>query len=95
MKPSVILLNKDGTKCRVVFLDVVRHLINSYNDSPRSSMIYHAKYTAPEILMHERPIPYKSDMYSLGLILVYMLTKEIPDLSDIESGDFNIPEEYS
>ncbi len=52
-------------------------------------------YMAPEAL-NRKPSPFKSDIYSLGLILHYMLARNFPDLKDnVKTGIFSIPTEYS
>ncbi len=41
-------------------------------------------------------VPYRSDMYSLGIILHFMMTKKVPVYSKhIEKGYFEIPSTYS
>lgn len=53
------------------------------------------KYIAPESRFGSH-VPYKSDMYSLGIILHLMITKHFPDFFDhIKSGVFETSEEYS
>lgn len=50
---------------------------------------------APEVLMGSRVI-YKSDIFSLGMILHFMLTKTLPDFVDnVKLGKFNISSKYS
>ncbi len=50
---------------------------------------------APEVIDRD-PRPFKSDMYSLGLILHFMLTKTLPTLSkNVRPGIFSIPLVYS
>lgn len=52
-------------------------------------------YMAPEAKMGSH-VPYKSDMYSLGVILHFMLTKEFPHyVKNVKTGKFDIPSIYS
>ncbi len=44
---------------------------------------------APEVKMNQR-VPFKSDMYSLGLILHFMMAKSLP-----KDQKINIPKQYS
>lgn len=47
-------------------------------------------YMAPEVF-RRKPVPFKGDMYSLGLILHFMLTKDLPDYDDnVKAEKFNI-----
>ena len=49
------------------------------------------KYQAPEA-QRNKPYPFVSDIFSLGLILHILLTKTIPDFDDnIEPENFDIP----
>lgn len=51
---------------------------------------------APEV-SDKKPRPFKSDIYSLGLILHFMLTKgDLPSLDEnLRSGTFKIDKIYS
>ncbi len=41
------------------------------------------------------PVPFKSEFYSLGLILHFLLTKQLPNRDCIKSGVFEIPDIYT
>ncbi len=51
-------------------------------------------YWAPE-LWKKMPVQFKSDMYSLGLVLYFMMAKKLPHYSEVKSGELRVPEEYS
>ncbi len=51
-------------------------------------------YWAPE-LWRKKPAKFKSDMYSLGLILYFMMAKTLPDFDEVEIGIFKLPWHYS
>lgn len=53
-------------------------------------------YSAPEVLLRY-PVEFKGDIYSLGLILHFMLAKgELPNYKyNIKAGNFKIPKTYS
>ena len=52
-------------------------------------------YMAPEAL-HGKRIPFKSDIYSLGIILHFMIVKEVPDYYEkVVPAKFNLPIVYS
>ena len=41
-----------------------------------------------------KPVPFISDMYSIGIILHYMMAKEEPSFTE-DSVTLNIPKQYS
>ncbi len=50
---------------------------------------------APEA-QRDNPVAFKSDMYSLGIILHMMLTKKVPKYElHVKTRKFNIPFQYS
>ncbi len=52
-------------------------------------------YMAPEAKDNE-PVAFKSDMYSLGLVLHFMMTRTLPSLKkNVRTGIYNIPSVYS
>ncbi len=52
-------------------------------------------YSAPEVLLRD-PAPFKSDIYSLGLILHFMMAKDLPNyVNNVKTGNFKIPSVYS
>lgn len=49
---------------------------------------------APEALKWE-PVPFKSDMYSLGVILHMLITKTLPDKNENDEVMINLLPNYS
>lgn len=90
LKPSNILLFNDSTTAKIVdFGQAGSH----YNISLITTDVSpNTGYMAPEVLSDFRE-PFKSDIYSLGCILLFMMTKQHPkiitngevDLSGIDS----------
>ncbi len=53
-------------------------------------------YLPPEAKEHrDEPVPFKSDMYALGVIFHFLLTKRRPYYFEIEDGIYEIPDLYT
>ncbi len=55
-------------------------------------------FCAPEILgtvKGAKPMPFKTDIYSLAMTACWMMTKGIPDMFDIHSKTIEFPDCYS
>ncbi len=87
------MLFDDGNRCKIADLGLSRHCANP--DSSYTVSHGALNYMAPERKNGE-PVPYRSDIYSLGIILHYMLTKKLPVYSKhIEKGVFEVSSTYS
>ncbi len=68
---------------------------NINSENTKISYVGSLNYMAPEV-KKKRPVAFKSDMFSLGIILHQMLTKTFPDeVDNIEKGLYKIPIAYS
>lgn len=89
MKPANILMFDNGWYAKLADLGLARQIESS--KAYLSKGVGTMDYWAPEI-WKKKPVQFKSDMYSLGLILHFMMTKTMPDFDDnIETGKFSIP----
>ncbi len=60
-----------------------------------TSYVGNREYMAPEVF-ERAAVPYKGDIYALGLILHYMMAKDLPSIKHhVKTGNFNIPSIYS
>ena len=78
LKPMNFLMFEDGKILKIADFGFAR---NMNGNSSSISTLGTSDYMAPEVLFR-KPVPFKSDMYSLGLTLHFMLTKELPDFRD-------------
>ena len=93
LKPANILVYNDGAFAKLADLGLARYFENS--EVSRTHGIGTLSFWAPELLKN-KPVQSKSDMYSLGLILYFMMTKSKPNYEDIiEKGDLMLPGQYS
>ena len=55
------------------------------------------RYAAPEIagLTLHKPLPFKVDIYSLGLTICYLMLKEVPSFKTIKKKEIVFPSDYS
>ncbi len=91
LKTLNILLYDNGERAKLADFGFARN-INSM--STKLSNLGTFIFMAPEA-QKRRPVPFKSDMYSLGIILHLMLTKKLPDYIDnIRSGIFNVSTDH-
>jgi serine/threonine protein kinase len=88
LRPGKILVNRNG---EVHILDLALSNVMSSlkraqgnSNSPAQSVpLSHLHYAAPEILLHEAVPSFRSDIYSVGCILCYLLTGRPPlDIED-------------
>ncbi len=94
LKPANILMYENGEYAKIADLGLARNVEHSQVSLTKG--IGTLRYWAPEQLKF-KPAQYKSDMYSLGLILHFMMAKTLPDYDDhVETGKFEyIPAQYS
>ncbi len=93
LKPLNILLFENGKIAKIADFGLARHIQNI--DTQLTADVGTFKYMAPEAKL-SKPTPFKSDIYSLGLILHFMLTKTLP-LYDghVTTGRFKITKQFS
>ena len=49
----------------------------------------------PPEAMNGKPVPFKNDIYSLGLTIYFIINKELPEYENRRSEIFEIPPKYS
>jgi hypothetical protein len=77
IKPGNILIGPEG---RVKLIDL--GLARKTGDEPGSGFTGTAEYSAPEVLNAGTGPTQSSDVYSLGLLLFWMMTGQLPDDAD-------------
>ena len=87
-----ILLFNNGEILKLADFGLARN-INS-EDTLMTNGIGTIMFMSPEA-KKGNPVPFKSDIFSLGIILHMMLTKTIPSYNDLKIGKFSIPDGYS
>ncbi len=93
LKPKNILMFNNGRNVKLADFGLARN-INS-ESTFMTPGIGTADYQAPEVIERD-PRPFKSDMFSLGLILHFMMAKTLPKLrKNVMTGIFKIPSVYS
>ena len=92
IKPMNILLFNNGEVAKLADFGLARNIKSEFSKLTEGLGTY--KYMAPEA-QRGSPVPYKSDMYSLGILLHIMLTKTLPKYDDVKTGKFATPEGYS
>lgn len=93
VKPLNILLFNKGENAKLGDFGLARQ-IETENESLTLN-IGTPYYWAPEV-SEKNPWPFKSDIYSLGLTLHFMLRKKLPSLTkNVRTGYFKIDSVYS
>ncbi len=82
----------DGNIVKVADFGLSRHIENSKMKLTKGNGT--PMFWAPE-LYKEGYAQYKSDVYSLGLILYYMMTNTGPSEKEVATEEFKFPKEYS
>ncbi len=89
LKPLNILMFNNGRNVKLADFGLARNISSEY--TKMTVGLGTIDYWAPEVIERD-PRPFKSDMYSLGLILHFMMTKTLPTLSrNVRPGIFKIP----
>lgn len=76
LKPVNILMTTDGL-CKIADFGCCQYIEDSPNTPSRSYLTGTFAYRAPELLKGEDPT-YKADVYSFGILLWQLLSREIP-----------------
>lgn len=79
LKPKNILLFNKDDRSKLADFGMARKITSKFTKMTRN--IGTNDYSAPEVLLGD-PEPFKSDMYSLGLILHFMLTGTLPSFKN-------------
>lgn len=98
IKPENILITK-GNNPKIIDFGIA--VINDNKLSKDSSIIGTTSYFSPEMITSLGKVSIKSDIYSLGLVLYYMLLethpfkKENPNITDLEIANRILKQEIS
>lgn len=76
IKPLNILLFNNNNTAKITDFGISRSISSDYTEMTAS--LGTILYMAPEAKLGA-PVPFKSDIYSLGLLLHFMLTKTLPN----------------
>lgn len=93
LKPSNILIFP-GNRIKIADFGLAKEV----NHSQASiSSGYTPLFAAPEVVRLSifAPIPFKNDVYSLGLSLCYLMIHEVPYFKEIQDHDITFPTCYS
>ena len=93
LKPLNILMFNDGKDVKIADFGLSKQTTDKNNDPTQH--IGTPSYWAPEIINGNHK-PFKSDMYSLGLILYFIMAKKLPNKDSAGHADISdIPLQYS
>lgn len=76
IKPANLLFGEEG-RLRIADFGLARAIAEATWTEPQGMLLGTAKYTSPEQAMGQ-PVDGKSDVYSLGLVLIEAVTGEVP-----------------
>ncbi len=94
LKPANIIYFNEGEILKLADFGLARSI--SSEMTKMTIGVGTEAFLAPEAQSDRlTPVPFKSEMYSLGLILHFMLTKSLPKKEQIHSGEFIIPDMYT
>lgn len=89
IKPANILLFGND-RIKIADFGLAKQINKNDNKPQKNKNIGTIAFMAPEV-KKGNPIPFKSDIYSLGLVLYFMLTKDLPQYNE----QLKIPTKYS
>ncbi len=93
LKPLNILLFNNADIAKIADFGLAKEIV--FENVKMTSMIGSPLYLPPEVYAGEA-VPFKGDVYCLGLILHYMMAKDLPTLNrHVKPGTFDIPKIYS
>lgn len=87
-----ILMFNNGDRAKLADFGLARKINSKFTKMTKN--IATDDYAAPEV-KHGEPEPFKSDMYSLGLILHFMLTRTLPSYRQQVKNTYSISTKYS
>ncbi len=97
IKPSNVLISKDGS-LKLIDFDVLKDLNVSSNFTSANFTIGTYTYMSPEQLISSKSVNQQSDIYSLGVLLFYLLTgnplydkNEKQNISDLATKIKSVP----
>lgn len=97
IKPSNVLISKDGS-LKLIDFDVLKDLNTSSNFTSANFTIGTYTYMSPEQLISSKSVNQQSDIYSLGVLLFYLLTgnplydkSEKQNISDLATKIKSVP----
>lgn len=88
---NILLFNK-GEIAKLADFGIARNINSEFTKLTQGLGTY--KYMAPEA-KDEQSVAFKSDMYSLGILLHIMVTKTLPTRDQLKPGMLEIPPGYS
>ncbi|KAK8871865.1 hypothetical protein M9Y10_007610 [Tritrichomonas musculus] len=80
LKPNNIIINKNKT---IILIDLDRMIKEYDNKSEKESTILLHQYISPELL-EGHPFSYSTDIYSLGLLIYFIIFEEEPKYPELE-----------
>ncbi|MBL8816884.1 MAG: serine/threonine protein kinase [Planctomyces sp.] len=86
IKPSNLMLDEYGT-LRILDFGIARHARHSHGHTASGQLLGTVDYLSPEQAADAQSVDHRSDLYSLGCALVFLLTGQ-PPFPDEDFGSF-------
>jgi len=77
IKPQNIIVTRAGVP-KLLDMGLARQAGSDYNDSEKGKVLGSPYYVSPEQILNKPDIDFRTDLYSFGVTLYYMLTGKLP-----------------